>query len=130
VGPIGGQELDVRNNAFQVCAVFQLTIPRHPEGSVVLLRNLKFGSYYQNKLQLAFADSDQQLEWLISKADDSLVITKQLKSWFSTHGCIKMMTIDEIRRRPRDSMVCTSHYSIFTLLIIPAGVIQWSTHGG
>ncbi len=90
----------------------------------MLIRNLKFSSYYQNKLQLAFADSERQLEWLISKAEDSLMITKQLKSWFSAHGCIKMMTIEEIRRRPRDSMVavlnvvCIHLYDWFALIII------------
>jgi hypothetical protein len=53
----------------------------YPEGSVLLFKNLRFSSYYLNKMQLAFADSDPVYEFVISKADESLDITLELKKW-------------------------------------------------
>jgi hypothetical protein len=58
-----------------------------PEGSVLLFKNLTFASYYQDKLQLKFADPDAACELLITKAPDILDITKSLKAWFA-HSCM------------------------------------------
>ena len=77
---------------------------RYPEGTVLLLRNIKFNSWYKEKLQLGFADSDS-LDMNMSKADSNLDITKRLKSWFSSHGDVKLSSIDDIRRKVRGSMV-------------------------
>jgi len=53
-GPLAARAKREEIIHFRVCAVFQLTIPRHPEGSVVLLRNLKFGSYYPEQASAGF----------------------------------------------------------------------------
>lgn len=53
-----------------------------PEGSVLLFKNLAFSSYYKDELQLKFADPDSAHELLITKAPDSLEVTKLLKTWF------------------------------------------------
>ena len=77
---------------------------RYPEGTVLLLRNIKFNSWYKETMQLGFADSDNY-DMNISKADDHLDITKRLKIWFSTNVDVKLSTIDDIRRKVRGSMV-------------------------
>ena len=53
----------------------------YPEGSILLIKNLKFTGSYKGQLQLAFADPDPNHEMLISRADESLDITKKLKKW-------------------------------------------------
>jgi hypothetical protein len=53
----------------------------YPEGSILLIKNLKFSGYYKGQLQLAFADADPCHELLITKADESLEVTKKLKKW-------------------------------------------------
>jgi len=53
-----------------------------PEGSVLLFKNLIFTTYYKNVLQLKFAEADSAHELLITKAPDSLDITKQLRTWW------------------------------------------------
>lgn len=52
-----------------------------PEGSVVLFKNLQFSSYFKNKMQMKFCESDPAYELLITKAPDALEITKQLRLW-------------------------------------------------
>ncbi len=72
---------------------------------MLLMRNLKFHQYYKEQLQLKFADNEPNYEMLIAKADDSLDITKSLKQWFSTAGVTKILTIEEVSRKPRNTMV-------------------------
>ena len=59
-----------------------------PEGSVVLFKNLIFSSYFKNKMQMKFCDSDPAYELLITKAPDTLEITKQLKQWCVIRGLL------------------------------------------
>jgi hypothetical protein len=63
----------------------------YPEGSVLLIKNLKFTGYYKGQLQLAFSDPDPCHEMLISKADESLDVTKKLKKW--SVDCVQMLVI-------------------------------------
>lgn len=72
---------------------------------MLLMRNLKFHQYYKEQLQLKFADNEPNYEMLIAKADDSLDITKSLKKWFSIAGVTKLLTIEEVARKPRNTMV-------------------------
>lgn len=58
-----------------------------PEGSVLLFKNITFSSYYKDSLQLKFADPDSAHELLISKAPETLDITKALKTWLA-HSCL------------------------------------------
>jgi hypothetical protein len=78
---------------------------RFPEGTVLLLKHVKFNGWYKEKMQLGFSDSDGNYDMNISKADDHLDITKKIKTWFSLNGDIKLLTIDEIRRKVRGTMV-------------------------
>ena len=77
----------------------------HPEGSVILFKNVKFNGYYLSKMQLTFADQDPAHELLISKAIDSLDITKKLKSWYSSNGTTKKLLIDDVAKKPKTTMV-------------------------
>ncbi len=72
---------------------------------MLLMRNLKFHQYYKEQLQLKFADTEPNYEMLITKADDSLYITKELKQWFSHAGVAKILSIEEVGRKPRNTMV-------------------------
>ena len=72
---------------------------------MLLMRNLKFHQYYKDQLQLKFADAEPNYEMLISKADDTLDITKALKQWYSRAGAIKILTIEEVSRKPKNTMV-------------------------
>jgi hypothetical protein len=56
-------------------------------------------------MQLGFSDSDGNYDMNISKADDNLDITKKIKAWFSHNGDVKLLTIDDIRRKIRGTMV-------------------------
>jgi hypothetical protein len=53
----------------------------YPEGTILLIKNLKFSGYYKDQIQLVFADADPAHELLITKADESLDVTKRLKKW-------------------------------------------------
>ena len=77
---------------------------RYPEGTVLLLRNIKFKGWFKNVMQLGFAESDSY-DMNMTKADDNLDITKNLRTWFSTNGDVKLCTIDDIRRKVRSTMV-------------------------
>jgi hypothetical protein len=56
-------------------------------------------------MQLGFSDSDGNYDMNISKADDNSDFTKKNKRWFSLHADVKMLSIDDIRRKVRGSMV-------------------------
>jgi hypothetical protein len=71
---------------------------------VLLLRNIKFNSWYKEKMQLGFAESDSY-DMNMRKADDNLEVTKRLKKWFSVHGDVQLCSIDDIRRKVRGTMV-------------------------
>ena len=72
---------------------------------MLLLRNLKFNQYYKEQLQLKFDGNEPNYEMLISKADDSMDITKQLKKWYSHAGVAKILTVEEVGRKPKNTMV-------------------------
>jgi hypothetical protein len=93
-----------------------------PEGSVLLFKNIVFSSYYKSKMQLKFADADAAVELLITRAPDSLEITKQLRTWcvfssckccimahkfirYSASGTCKKISLEEVARKPRNHMV-------------------------
>jgi hypothetical protein len=80
------------------------------------MRNLKFHQYYKEQLQLKFADAEPNYEMLIAKADDSLDITKQLKQWFSHAGVAKLLSIEEVGRKPRNTMVSFPMSPLFSII--------------
>jgi hypothetical protein len=56
-------------------------------------------------MQLGFSDSDGNYDMNITKADDNSDFTKKIKQWFSQHGDVKTLSIDDIRRKVRGTMV-------------------------
>ena len=78
---------------------------RYPEGTVLLLKHVKFNGWFKEKLQLGFSDSDGSYDMNITKADDTSDVTKKIKQWFSLHGDVKLLSIDDIRRKIRGTMV-------------------------
>jgi hypothetical protein len=78
---------------------------RYPEGTVLLLKHVKFNGWFKEKLQLGFSDSDGCYDMNITKADDTSDVTKKIKQWFSLHGDVKLLSIDDIRRKIRGTMV-------------------------
>jgi hypothetical protein len=100
IGDCTGQRAEI-----SIWGLFAARSWMYPEGTVLLLRNLKFHQYFQDNMQLKFADVEPNYEMLITKADDSLDITKELKLWYSNAGVSKILTIEEVGRKARNTMV-------------------------
>jgi hypothetical protein len=95
--------MDVNLYALHVSLISQFF--RFPEGTVLLLKHVKFNSWYKTKMQLGFGDSDGNYDMNITKADDNSDFTKKIKQWFSVHCDVTLLSIDDIRRKVRGTMV-------------------------
>jgi hypothetical protein len=63
-------------------------------------------------MQLGFSDSDGNYDMNITKADDNSDITKKIKQWYSLHGDVKLLSIDDIRRKVRGTMVSIQRFFV------------------